>query len=244
MRNLTNGLGFTFAFSIVKSGFVWPIQNQLQKQIDKQSLVSIPSWLQPVVSGAIGNVIPGILCNPANLIKVRYMETSVQPQSAFKIVRGIIKNEGIGAFRRGLFTTLLRDFVWGMLYFPLFFRINNSLASSPYFRASNDKEMGRLKLQQFLLASSLSASLSTLGSSVLDGIRLYEMKKPTTTTKNGLTFLQGMKHVLKPTKQNILSTAIGVTRVSITTTLGHLTFHTYFNYVALKSSSSSSSSSS
>jgi hypothetical protein len=45
------------------------------------------------------------------------METHFK-RTTLQIVRDISHREGLGAFRRGLEATILRDFAWGFFYFP------------------------------------------------------------------------------------------------------------------------------
>lgn len=88
-----------------------------------------------LVSGAIGNVIPGVLFNPANVIKVRYMEVTLiccqwvakltkkdpkTTRTVHQMITHVYQTEGLGAFKKGLGATLLRDSIWGMVYFPLY----------------------------------------------------------------------------------------------------------------------------
>lgn len=83
-----NGIIFTFLFSVFKQGLVWPIQKDFQvfynffyiifiiiQEYVKLSGQFENEFLGIIVSGTIGNLIPSILFNPFNIIKVRYMET-------------------------------------------------------------------------------------------------------------------------------------------------------------------------
>jgi len=207
MKNITNGLGFTSVFSIVKQGLVWPLQKTLQNYADERRFVGFGGIL---ISGAIGNVIPGIICNPANVIKVRYME-SHKAITLREICKDIINNEGWLVFKQGIEATILRDAVWGSVYFPVY----------TYFKQYLNEKSNNEFLVNMTCSSTAAATATTL-SSFLDGIRLWQMKS---AGKEGhYSFTQGLKFVLKPTRSNFLATFTGVLRVTISTTLGHLTY--------------------
>jgi len=211
---ITNlGSGFTFAFlvSIGKAGLVWPLQKTIQDSIRNNSGLQNELAIK-FLSGACGNVIPGILFNPANVVKVRYMEDSRTNKSLHEIVSHIYHTEGWTAFKKGLGATLLRDSVWGMVYFPLYTAIRRKFSQNP----SKDFWMNTS-------ASAIAAGLSTLLTSSLDGARLFE-QKTAHPEKGGHTFLKGLKMVIKPTWNNFGGTMFGVIRVTITTVLGHVTF--------------------
>jgi len=207
IKNITNGMGFTIAFSIVKQGLVWPLQKTLHNYVEKQHFTGLAGIL---VSGAIGNVIPGIVCNPGNVIKVRYME-SHKAITLREICKDIIKNEGWLVFKQGIEATILRDALWGSVYFPVF----------TYFKRFLDKKSKNELLVNMTCSSTAAATATTL-SSVLDGIRLWQMKSA--GREGHHSFIQGLKLVLKPTRSNFLATFTGVLRVTISTMLGHLTY--------------------
>jgi len=94
---------------------VWPVQRNVKQLIEER----VSGFGGTLLSGTIGNALPGVLLNPLNIIKVRLME-SHDPKRVREVIRQIINTEGKEAFRRGLCATLTRDALWGMLYFPLF----------------------------------------------------------------------------------------------------------------------------
>jgi len=114
-RNFFNGFLFTFPYTILKSGLVWPFQRNIKQLCEER----VSGFGGTLLSGTIGNALPGVLLNPLNIIKVRLME-SHDSKKVREVVREIIDTEGKEAFRRGLCATLTRDALWGMLYFPLF----------------------------------------------------------------------------------------------------------------------------
>jgi len=214
-KNLFNGVGFTFTYSMFKSGLVWPLQKDFQQFINSKKIFGEGvSTTSIALTGAVGNLIPGMIFNPCNIIKVRYME-SPEKHKLREIVRHIIETQGGTAFVRGLLPTLLRDGVWGMAYFPLFHKFQG------IFPETTDKTK---LFGQDLAASTGAASLATLISSYLDGIRLWQQREERSPTGRHHTFVEGAKKVIMPSRANFLSTFSGVVRVTITTVFGHVTY--------------------
>jgi len=188
---------------------VWPLQKTIQDNIKYNSGLQNEFAIK-VLSGACGNVIPGIIFNPANVIKVRYMEDPREIKSLKEIVTKMYYNEGLNVFKKGLAATLLRDSCWGMIYFPLYSHVRNKLPKDP----SKDFLMNTS-------SSAIAAGCSTLVTAWLDSARLFEQK---TATTGSHTFWYGLQKALKPTWNNFGGTMFGVLRVTITTALGHMTF--------------------
>jgi hypothetical protein len=165
-----------------------------------------------VLSGAIGNLIPGVIFNPCNVIKVRYME-SHKPTNLAAILKDIYKHDGLQIFRKGLGMTMMRDFLWGMIYFPLF----SSLKNQHFSHLSNNQ------ILVDIWSSGCSAAISTLFTSGVDATRLFQQK--TVDPKKGHTnLLTAFKLALVPSRKNLNSTLTGVARVTATTVAGHVTF--------------------
>lgn len=211
--NMSRGIGFAFGVSVCKSGLVWPLQKSIQEYVEKKSGIQSELGLK-FISGMFGNVLPGILFNPANVVKVRFMEDPNTNKKLRSIVSHMYHQEGFSAFKKGIIPTLARDSLWGMVYFPLFTEIRN------HFPKSDDQR------KDFALNTScaaMAAGLATLLTSSLDGVRLFEQK-----THNSISgthsFWMTLKKVLKPTWNNFGGTMSGVFRVAITTALGHVTF--------------------
>jgi len=205
--NLGSGFTFVFLVSVGKSGFVWPLQRELQELVTNHSGIENELTIK-FISGAIGNVTPGIIFNPLNIIKVRYMEDPNPNKSLHGIVSHMYHNEGFSVFKKGLVATLLRDSIWGMTYFPLQTIVRRNLSKDP----SKDFLMNTL-------ACSSAAGLSTLLTSTLDAARLFAQK-----TTGHYTFWYGLQQATKPTWNNFGGTLFGVMRVSFTTALGHVSF--------------------
>jgi len=211
ITNLGSGFVFSFVVSIGKAGLVWPLQKSIQEFIQRESGLHNELTIK-LLSGACGNVIPGIIFNPANVIKVRYMEDPRTTKTLREIVTHMQRTEGFSVFKKGLGATLARDSVWGMLYFPLYTVVRRQLSQDP----SKDFWLNTS-------SSAFAAGLSTLLTSSLDGARLFE-QKTAHPVKGALTFWNGLKKVLRPTWHNFGGTMFGVARVTITTVLGHVTF--------------------
>jgi hypothetical protein len=211
-KNLMNGIIFTFLFSVFKQGLVWPIQKDFQEYV-KLSGQFENEFLGIIVSGTIGNLIPSILFNPFNIIKVRYMETH-EKQSFFQITKNIYIQEGIKAFSKGLIPTLLRDGIWGMIYFPVF----------SYLQEVNSKINQEKTFFSLISATTTAASLATIFSSLFDGVRLHQQRSIDPQIGYHHSFWSGLKIAITPNKNNFMATLTGIIRVVISTVMGHLTY--------------------
>jgi len=208
--NFFNGFLFTFPYTILKTGLVWPLQRNIKQLCEER----VSGFGGTLLSGTIGNALPGVLLNPLNIIKVRLME-SHDPKKVREVVKQIITTEGKEAFRRGLCATLTRDALWGMLYFPLFEFHQRHL--TPHISSRNTEQHSLLQL---VTASVSAASMSTLCTSVIDSMRMYQMK----SLSEHRGWRDAWRISIKPTHLNILATMSGVSRVAITTALGHVSY--------------------
>eukprot|EP01098_Paradermamoeba_levis_P007689 TRINITY_DN3204_c0_g3_i1.p1 TRINITY_DN3204_c0_g3~~TRINITY_DN3204_c0_g3_i1.p1 ORF type:complete len:314 (-),score=77.07 TRINITY_DN3204_c0_g3_i1:559-1428(-) len=110
-----------------------------------------------VLAGIIGNSIPGLLCNPANVIKVRYMECEAK-KTLSQIIRQMYHEDGLSVFKKGILATLLRDSTWGLLYFPIYAKMreitsknsDSSTSSSPSVREKRRNRRHRTKKFSFV----------------------------------------------------------------------------------------------
>jgi len=210
-KNLSNGMAFAFLYSIGKSGLVWPLQKDMHEKIERH----FPGKVGTILSGAFGNVVPGVIFNPCNVIKVRYMESS-DKTTLRQILQHIRTQEGFGVFKKGIVATVLRDSIWGMLYFSTFSHLKTTLYPV--------KKNQRAEIMSTMTASAVAASTSTFLTSFLDAARLFQQKSVDARTKNYYSFWSGLKMAFIPSQRNFLSILTGVGRVTITTVFGHLTF--------------------
>jgi len=207
--NMFNGFTFSFLYSIGKNGLVWPIQRTLQDNAKER--FGENGVASTIVTGAIGNVIPGFIFNPCNVIKVRLMESGTK-KPLVEVVRHMYQNEGFAAFTKGVGATLARDAVWGSLYFPVYTHLKG------VFPSNSESD-----LFYTTTSSALAAGTATMVSSFLDGARLFE-QHTADAGKKSLTFMEGFKRATQINRWNALATASGVIRVTFTTVLGHITF--------------------
>jgi hypothetical protein len=178
----------------------------------------------------MGNVIPGVIFTPANVIKVRYME-STQKRTLINIISTTLKNEGIHAFFKGIGATILRDSIWGVIYFPLYNHIKNSFTKTDD-TSTTSKPDSKAEFWHALVASTTAASAATFMSSFFDGVRLLQQRTASHKEAPGTSilksqiqsFFKGLKKVTKPTGRNAKATFTGVARVVVSTVTGQMTF--------------------
>jgi len=246
-KAMFQGFTFSFLYSIGKSGLVWPIQKNIHEYIER----TYQGPTAHLFSGAVGNVIPGIIFNPCNVIKVRYMESS--KKTTFREILASIRQEGTYAvFTKGFVATVIRDATWGLIYFPLFTYIKSSLShaypSQPLnildhhinnppsnsTISSSPSSVPKSSISSFVLsqnslntmtASASAAATATLLTSFLDGARLFQQKSLEKHLEP-ISIWKGLKMTLLPNRRNLLSIMTGVGRVTITTAFGHLTYLT------------------
>eukprot|EP01128_Nolandella_sp_AFSM9_P007045 TRINITY_DN375_c4_g1_i1.p1 TRINITY_DN375_c4_g1~~TRINITY_DN375_c4_g1_i1.p1 ORF type:complete len:286 (-),score=33.28 TRINITY_DN375_c4_g1_i1:90-947(-) len=213
MHNLANGFAFSFVYSILKSGLVWPVQRQVKGMVDQ---LNLSEWSSLVASGAIGNVLPGIMMNPFNVMKVRLMESHTK-YTVRETFHNIRHGEGVHVFARGLSATIIRDFLWGMVYFPLFSAIRKQLKSEDELSTPSSR------FWTATTAAAGAAATATSLTSFLDSIRLFQMKS-VGSSGTYHSFLDGLRLAIFPSRRNFLATATGVARVTVSTVVGHVTF--------------------
>jgi len=216
--NPFNGLAFAYIVSITKQGLVWPLQRQIHDSLDHNAK---PGLYGMMLSGAVGNLLPNMIMNPANVVKVRLMESHV-PHTVSSVVRSIYGEAGVRAFFAGMTATIARDGIWRAIYFPLFSSIR-----SHFPPGSHDRK----KDIWFTMGSSAAAAgVSTLASSVFDGARLLQQKthehlsNSTCSASRSGSLWQNMRLAMMPTRANLFSTMMGVFRVTTTTVVGHIVF--------------------
>ena len=109
----------------------------------------------------------------------------------------------------------MRDGAWGIVYFPTYEKIREQLYKN------KEKE---IEILRECVAMSTSASVATLSSSLFDAIRLHQQREHSPSLKRGHTFNEGFRMSIRPNFPNLFSTVSGIMRVSVTVTLGHLSY--------------------
>mmetsp|Transcript_3842 Transcript_3842/g.4254 ORF Transcript_3842/g.4254 Transcript_3842/m.4254 type:complete len:266 (-) Transcript_3842:17-814(-) len=207
-RNLFNGATFTICHQLVKAGLVWPIQRSIEDELKKYP--SLP--FQAVISGSIGSVVPSVLLNPLNVIKVRYMESHV-PLKFNGIWKSLIEKEGLKWLTRGMQVTVVRDLVWGAVYFPTYEYLSKML---------QDNEDSSYWMSK-VTSMACSAAFATALASGIDAVRLLQMRAPK-KCGNYISLWPAIQAANRPSMRNLRATFIGVLRVTLTTVLSHLTY--------------------
>ncbi len=187
LGNLSNGFFFSMTYSLIKNGAIWPLQKSIRESTNDQNAF---------LSGCVANLIPATILNPFNLVRVRYAQ-SATPMTLYGICKNINSHRELF---RGYPITLLRDGIWGGIYFSLYQTLE--------------------KDHQKLTSSLISGGVATFITSWIDGIRLYQQKHAESPT----SFKEMIKSVSQPNRKNCISTLTGVTRVTLTTSIAHMTF--------------------
>lgn len=142
-----------------------------------------------------------------------------------QIVSKMYRKEGLEVFKKGLAATVLRDFCWGSIYFPLFQSFKTNVFHVPDMESAG-KPGGPTSWEvslQTMKASCSAAALATLATTVLDSARLWEQR---TADKDlgAHRFLAALKLATAPTKRNLFAVLTGLVRVTLSTGIGHLTY--------------------
>jgi hypothetical protein len=147
---------------------------------------------------------------------------STQDKTTSGIIKGILVGEGPKTFLRGIEATIIRDLLWGMLYFPMFEILKTRWKpDEDSSQASSNLVSMKLFLYQ-VSTSATAAGFATLLTSVIDGVRLFQMKSVVQGKHH--SFLQGLRLALIPSQRNFLAVMTGVGRVTVTTVIGHVTY--------------------
>jgi hypothetical protein len=93
-----------------------------------------------------------------------------------QIVRKMYEKEGWQVFRKGLAATVLRDFLWGSIYFPLYRYFKMDVFHIPPLedlRDATSSQTWSLSLQTMKACCS-AAAFATFATSFLDSAILWE----------------------------------------------------------------------
>ncbi len=208
LSTLNRGLSLGLSLSVIKAGGVWPLQEAMKKYLDQHQ---IGGGYQTLVSGGVSNIVPNCLLAPGNIIRVHLMRDR-HPQPIFSVAQAIFQKRGILGFYQGVAVTIVRDFVWGTLYFPAVNKIG---------KAITDHSPTTPPLAQEGLSSFGAAAYATSLTAWIDATRLHVMNKDRVRTDSLLKIIQ---HSLVLNRTNILATFLGILRVSLAVTMAHTSY--------------------
>lgn len=204
---LSKALSLTLFLSAFKSGAVWPLQGFLEEKI---KLSNVTDFQSKLFAGAIGNILPNMLCAPLNMIRVHAMSEHTKV-SFTEIAFKIFQESGIRGFYKGMPITILRDLSWGAIFFPLF---------GIFKRIALERFPDKKEVTINLLTSTSSAVVATASTAWLDAFRLHQMNSHLYQL-NERTNWNFFKKSITPSKANAQSTFTGIFRVGFSTAIAY-----------------------
>ena len=203
---LTNGIGF----NMITSGFKTMITYGGQEYMKEELLKRNYSSKQSQIYSSIGTgLVFSIMTAPVNVIKVP-LQTSAKT-TVTSIVKDVYGKYGLLGFYRGGLPLCIRDFNWAVSYFTTygyFENYFNGLVPNPHFYKQNE-----------MLSMVSSGIISATIAYPFDGMRLYRQYH-----KHDYDIMKGFWESFKMTKSNLQSFKIGITRVTCSVFLNHITY--------------------
>ena len=150
-----------------------------------------------------------VITTPINVIKVP-LQTSAKTNVA-SVISHVYNKHGLGGFYRGGLPLALRDFSWAVSYFTMYGFVKNQcdeMMPTPHFYKQNE-----------IISSLTSGVVSAAVAYPFDGMRLFRQYH-----KMDADTMAGFWESFKMTSSNIKSFKIGISRVTLSVFLNHISY--------------------
>ncbi len=108
------------------------VTNDYMRQYLKKENEPLPMWKE-IVAGGTAGLAQSVLSTPMDLLKINMQDagrlaalsnSKIKAIPARSVLKKVLKNDGFFTLFRGLFVTGGRNIFFSIVYFPVFFAIN------------------------------------------------------------------------------------------------------------------------